>query len=52
MSILDIVLIVILVGVVALALRRVIQNKKQGKSSCGCDCGSCACGCDRKSLDK
>ena len=48
MNIIDIVLIVVLVGAVALAVWRMVRNKKQGKSSCGCDCGSCNCGCGKK----
>ena len=37
----NIVIIVILAFVVGLAVRSMIRNKKAGKSSCGCDCGSC-----------
>ena len=48
MNIIDIILVVILAGAVALAVWRIARNKKQGKSSCGCDCGSCNCGCGKK----
>ena len=35
----------VLVFAVTLVIRSMIRAKKQGKSSCGCDCGSCACSC-------
>ena len=44
----DAVLIVLLIAVVALAILRVIRNKKQGKSSCGCDCAHCAMKCEKR----
>jgi hypothetical protein len=31
----------IIIVVVALILRKMHSDKKSGKSSCGCDCGSC-----------
>ena len=35
----------LLLLIVGLALRRMLWNKKAGKSSCGCDCASCpSCG--------
>ena len=35
----------VLLLIVGLALRRMIRNRKAGKSSCGCDCASCpSCG--------
>ena len=40
--------IVILLGVgilVGLAVFRMVKNRREGKSSCGCDCGSCSCTC-------
>ncbi|MBR4542660.1 MAG: FeoB-associated Cys-rich membrane protein [Lachnospiraceae bacterium] len=40
----DIILIIAIVHAVALAVIKIIKNKKAGKSSCGCDCSSCA-GC-------
>ncbi len=40
------VVLAILVGIVALIIRHMINNKKAGKSNCGCDCSTCggACG--------
>lgn len=32
---------VILAGIVALILFKLIKNKKQGKTSCGCGCSTC-----------
>lgn len=29
-------------GIVALAIRSMAKNKKEGKSACGCGCGACA----------
>ena len=37
-----IVICAILVGVVALIIRGIIKDKKQGRSSCGCSCSSCS----------
>lgn len=34
----------LLLAVVALVVRSMIRNKKQGKSSCGCGCSTCAMG--------
>ena len=41
------VVLAILVGVVAMIIRKMIKDKKAGKSSCGCDCSTCggACNC-------
>lgn len=33
-----------LLGVIVFVLLRMRKNKKQGKSSCGCSCGSCPMG--------
>lgn len=39
----------VLLAVVALIVRSMLRDKKQGKSSCGGNCASCsACGCCRK----
>lgn len=32
---------VILAGIIALILFRLVKNKKQGKTSCGCGCSTC-----------
>ena len=31
----------VLIVIVALIIRSLIRQKKQGKSSCGCNCGHC-----------
>ena len=40
----------VLVVIVALVIWKMVKDKKQGKSSCGCNCGSCpsACACHKK----
>ena len=37
-----IVVSLILVAIVALAIRSIVKDKKSGKSSCGCNCSHCA----------
>lgn len=37
-----IVVSLILIAVVSLIVARMIKDKKQGKSSCGCGCENCA----------
>ncbi|MGN0518922.1 MAG: FeoB-associated Cys-rich membrane protein [Acutalibacteraceae bacterium] len=37
-----IIISVILVITVALVIRKMIKDKRQGKSSCGCGCANCA----------
>ncbi len=41
----DIALIGLVAAAVALAARRLIRNRRQGKSCCGCDCGKCGGRC-------
>ena len=48
MNISDIAILAVVACAVALAARKMIRDKKQGKCSCGGDCGHCACGCGRK----
>ena len=36
-----IIVTLILIGIVAAAVLRLIRDKRQGKSSCGCNCGCC-----------
>ena len=48
MNVWDIALIALLAAVVGLAARRMIKNKRQGKTACGCDCAHCTCGCAEK----
>ena len=38
----SILICLVLLAVVALILRSLIRQKKQGKSSCGCGCAHCA----------
>ncbi|MBR1797058.1 MAG: FeoB-associated Cys-rich membrane protein [Clostridiales bacterium] len=38
----NIIILLILAVVVALVIRSMIKDKKSGKGSCGCNCGSCA----------
>ena len=52
MKLVDIALLAAVAGVVALAVRRLVKNKKQGKTACGCDCGTCTCGCGGKKRAK
>lgn len=37
----------VIVVLVALALRRVIRQAKNGKPACCGDCGGCGCGCGK-----
>lgn len=48
MNALDIILIVAIAAVAGFAVWRIVRNKRQGKSACGCDCGHCGCGCGKK----
>lgn len=41
----SIVVVLILLGVVALIVRRLVLDKKAGKHLCGGSCGSCGGGC-------
>ncbi|MDO4563744.1 MAG: FeoB-associated Cys-rich membrane protein [Clostridia bacterium] len=45
-----VVIAALLIFAVACAIRKMINNKKQGKSSCGCGCSDCALGdkCHKK----
>lgn len=40
----NIIAIVILAAVIAAIVIHLIKQKKRGKSSCGCNCGSCPMG--------
>jgi hypothetical protein len=31
----------LLIGIVAAAIFRLVKDRRQGKSSCGCNCGCC-----------
>ena len=48
MNIWDIAILAVVACAVALAARKMIRDKKQGKCSCGGDCGHCACGCGKR----
>ena len=47
-----IVISIILLAVVALIVRNMILNKKNGKSGCGCGCDGCAAKTTCHSTDK
>ena len=40
-NIANVLIVLILIVAVGLAVRAILRNKKNGKSSCGCDCGCC-----------
>lgn len=40
-NIATIIVCAVLVAIVALIIVRLIRNKKQGKTSCGCGCANC-----------
>lgn len=42
-----IIVLLVLVLIVALIIRKLVKDKKSGKSACGCDCSTCggACHC-------
>ena len=52
MNALDIVLIAAIAGILGFAVWRVARNRRQGKTACGCDCGSCTCECGKKEQNK
>lgn len=37
----------LLIVVVGIIIVKMVKDKKQGKSSCGCDCGSCGACCGK-----
>lgn len=45
-NIANIVVISILVLAVALVIRKLVRDKKAGKSSCGCGCSNCSGACN------
>lgn len=49
MNVMDILLLAVIAAGVVLVVRKMIRDKKEGKSCCGCSCGgSCGsshCGC-------
>ena len=47
MNALDVLLIAAVALIIGLAVWRLVKNRRQGKSACGCDCANCGCGCDR-----
>ena len=38
----NIVVMIIVAAIIALAIRSVIKDKRSGKGSCGCGCANCA----------
>ncbi|MGN0403679.1 MAG: FeoB-associated Cys-rich membrane protein, partial [Bariatricus sp.] len=48
MNIADLVVILVVVAIVGGAVAILRRNKKNGKSSCGCDCGHCSQSCGKK----
>ena len=48
MNALDILLLAAVAAAVGIAVWRLMRNRRQGKSACGCDCGHCARGCGKK----
>ena len=52
MNIWDIVIILIVALAVGAAVRRIIINRKSGRSSCGCGCQNCSRNCAVKSIEK
>lgn len=36
---------IVILTIVALIIRKLITDKKHGKSTCGCDCSHCSAGC-------
>ena len=44
-----IIVAIILACVVGLIIRKMIKDRKNGKSHCGCDCGQCG-GCETKKM--
>ncbi|MCR5089353.1 MAG: FeoB-associated Cys-rich membrane protein [Oscillospiraceae bacterium] len=53
MSIPDILLLIVIAAAVALAIRKIYRDRKQGKScmSCGGNCSVCSQGCVRSEKD-
>lgn len=37
-----IIISLVLIAVVFLIVRKMVKDKRSGKASCGCDCGTCA----------
>ena len=46
----DILLVLAVLAAVTLAIMKILKDKKAGRSSCGCNCGSCAMAGKCKSL--
>lgn len=40
----------ILAIIVFLVIRKIINDRKSGKNSCGCDCSSCSGFCQNKNI--
>lgn len=48
MNFADIIVAAAVIGIAVLAISILRRNKKNGKSSCGCDCGCCNQDCGKK----
>ena len=47
-----VIIVAIVIVAAAAAARSLYKERKSGKSSCGCDCGSCGAHCHEKSRGK
>ena len=47
-----IIVAVIVVAVLSLVSIRMVRNKKQGKSTCGCGCGGCGSHCEHSPMEE
>lgn len=48
MNLWDIIILLVVLVALGLAAGKVIRDRKNGKCSCGGDCGNCACGCQKR----
>ncbi len=47
-----IIVLIVVVAILSLIVVKMIKDKKQGKSSCGCNCSSCPMGGSCNSIKK
>lgn len=48
MNMADVIVLAAVLAIAAIAVMILRRNKKNGKSSCGCDCSKCSQSCGRK----